>query len=116
MKIPLCNEGSVNELSRWLNTLVGIDDKNLASLTCMELKLIILSARGREQAILDQNKKRIDHVNSNLRSLMNNVDEISKKFQENTKLIESNTHTFKSYAEVASVAANAIMACIPRLE
>ena len=107
VRIPLCNEGSVNDLSRWMNTLVDINDDKLTSFTHTELKLIILSAHDWEQVAFNQNQKNNDQVDLVLRSLVKNADGINIKVQENTKLIVNNTNTFKSYAEEALTATKA---------
>ena len=49
VKVPISRTSSANNLSKWINSLNKITEEDLNPLTSYELKLIILSARDREQ-------------------------------------------------------------------
>ena len=49
VKVPILRTSSSNNLSKWINSLNKITEEDLNPLTSHELKLIILSARDREQ-------------------------------------------------------------------
>ena len=105
VKVPISRTSSANNISKWINSLNKITEEDLNPLTSYELKLIILSARDREQTSrsnVNVNAGDLNILQPTLNELTQNLKQLTEIVEKNSRLIVQNANTTKTYAQAAS--------------